>query len=159
MNLEAVQHLSGVPRYAISLLGMIQMWLLLQSQMFPGHICRGLHSSQKSLHSHTPHIAQRRKSPATTLVAFRNGPIPSLSILLTHLSRDEKNQGQNRKKKKISMKSYLHPGSPKVHWECSTFWYLFYCSVKFLRFLRFLLSLAETGVSAEDVQKPAYQNN
>lgn len=27
MNLEAVQHLSGVPRYAISLLVMFQMWL------------------------------------------------------------------------------------------------------------------------------------
>lgn len=31
--------------------------------------------------------------------------------------------------------------------------------MKFLRFLRFLLSLAEMGVRAEDVQKPAHQNN
>lgn len=156
--------MSGVPRYVISLLVMIQMWLLLQSQMFPGHICRGLHSSQKSLHCHTPHIAQGRTSPATTLIVFKNSPILFLSILLTHLSRDEKNQGQNRKKKKrdknkIQWDRIFIQALSKVHQECSTFWYLFHCSVKFLRFLRFLLSLAEIGVRAEDVQKPAHQNN
>lgn len=31
--------------------------------------------------------------------------------------------------------------------------------MKFLKFLRFLLSLAEIGVGAEGVQKPAHQNN
>lgn len=103
-----------------------------------------------------------------TLVAFKKSPFLFLSILLTHLSRDEKNQGQNRKKKKkdknkIQWDYIFIQALPKVHWECSTFWYLFYCSVEFLRFLGFLLSLAEIGVlssaRAEDVQKPAHQNN
>lgn len=61
---------------------------------------RDLHISQKSLHCHTPHVAQGRKSPAMTLVAFKKSPFLFLSILLTHLSRDVKNEGQNRKRGK-----------------------------------------------------------
>lgn len=51
-------------------------------------------------HCTAPHNAQGRKSPATTLVACKNSPILFLSILLTHLSRDEKKSGPEKEENK-----------------------------------------------------------
>lgn len=72
--------------------------------------------------------------------------------------------GRRRKKKKqkrikIKFNEIISSSRLSPHWECSIFWCLFSCSVKFLRFLGLLLSLTETGLRAEDVQKPTHQNN
>lgn len=93
MNLEAVQHLSGVPRYGISLLVMSQMWL-----MFVLRVCT-VPRNHRTVTRHTLH----RRLPNNNFGSLRKRSEP-FSLCR---SGGWKNQGQNKGKKNKRSKNKI----------------------------------------------------
>lgn len=93
MDLEAVQHSSGVPRYGISLLAMFQMWL-----MFVLRVCT-VPRNRRTVTCHTLH----RRLPNNNFGSLRKRSEP----FSLHWSGGWKNQGQNKGKRNKRSKNKI----------------------------------------------------
>lgn len=144
MHLEAAQHLSGLPRYAISLLVMLQMRLLFVAILD----VQRAHTQRFPEITTQPHVTQATPSPATTLVALKKVRVffsPFFWLICPEMGKPG---SENKKDDKN-----------KIEWDCNFIHALQSTSgiqhllVSFSWFLGFQISLAETAMSGRKCTK------